>query len=828
MKRLPQPPLRAAWFLVLCGFLVPCDPARGVEYVINISVDGLGATYLKSLVNTNQLPNFRRLQVEGAWTNNARNDTADTTTVANHTSMMTGRGVAGPTGHNYTDDGTPAAGVTIHSNKGSYVASVFDLVHDNGISTSLYANKSKFVLYQRSYDAANGAPDLTGPDNGQNKIDTYFYKTDSLSLVTEYLAAMTAAPTRYSFLHLRDPDTVGHASGWGTTDYNNAVKTIDGYVGRILNLVESSPTLRGKTTLILTADHGGTNVAHSTVTQPLNYTIPFYAWGAGVSRGADLYAINSATRLDPGAGQPADSAPGQPIRNGDIANLSSGLLGLGPVSGSTINAGQDLALQSTSAAPLPILVACQYFAQQPVGTANWTPGRGNVELAFSTTATPQGGGTQMAAVYTTPASPWTTPWTFRMQGVLAETAFAPIDLAPYQSVSAGIDVKIKNATYSDGDFFSATLFNGAETVSLADVRGAALNDLPKSTWLHYTAAIPAGWTTATLKIASSTSYTTTEEAVDFDNIEFYAAPTAATGHWTTADAGVWSEAANWNSPIPGHAGDTAVFNAMTGPTTVTLDGRRALGSLTINGPTNYTLSGGPDAGLTMAAGLNSPASIAVVGEAGRHEIAVPIALLSDLTVAADAGTTLVFSNRLAGNRSLTKTGPGTLILAGGNEVLGDTAVQAGTLRYDLAGAKPVAIGDGSTLSIAAGARVELAGTQSGTSDGTHHLRVINDSPADGLTVSGTNQAVAGIEGVGGTTLLAGASLTTDSIVQDTLTILDGASLTIRPTVSATSVGQTQSNTVPEPGAIALLLVGGLLMVALRFTGRRAQLRGVKA
>jgi hypothetical protein len=60
--------------------------------------------------------------------------------------------------------------------------------------------------------------------------------------------------------------------------------------------------------------------------------------------GADLYALNPTTRVNPGTGRPDYSAPLQPIRNGEAANVALKLLGLGPVPGSTIDTNQDLAL----------------------------------------------------------------------------------------------------------------------------------------------------------------------------------------------------------------------------------------------------------------------------------------------------------------------------------------------------------------------------------------------------------------------------------------------------------------------------------------------------
>jgi hypothetical protein len=106
--------------------------------------------------------------------------------------------------------------------------------------------------------------------------------------------------------------------------------------------------LNGKTAIILTSDHGGIRNTHGDPADPADYTIPFFVWGPGVEAAADLYSLNPATRLDPGAGRPDYGAAVQPIRNGDSGNLALQLLGLGPVSGSTINANQDLAVASPS------------------------------------------------------------------------------------------------------------------------------------------------------------------------------------------------------------------------------------------------------------------------------------------------------------------------------------------------------------------------------------------------------------------------------------------------------------------------------------------------
>ncbi len=56
-------------------------------------------------------------------------------------------------------------------------------------------------------------------------------------------------------------------------------------------------------------------------------------WGAGVAAGADLYALNAERRARPGRRR-TTYAGTQPVRNGEVANLVTSLLGLPDVPGS--------------------------------------------------------------------------------------------------------------------------------------------------------------------------------------------------------------------------------------------------------------------------------------------------------------------------------------------------------------------------------------------------------------------------------------------------------------------------------------------------------------
>lgn len=332
---------------------VTFDPeAQAVQHVIHISVDGLRPDAV-TRQGPGKLPNFFRLRTEGAFTDNARTDADFSITLPNHMAQLTGRPALGDAGHNWTENSDPGDDETLHARKGAYVASVFDVTHDHGLRTGVYASKSKFILLDQSYGEAHGAPDVTGEDNGRDKIDVFVYDKNTDDLVERFVDDMREEPLAYTFLHLRDPDTQGHRWGWGLSGwhpYMGAVRKVDQLLGEIFEMVEEDPHLAESTVIILTADHGGSGHHHKRQDAE-HYTIPFYVWGAGVDAG-DLYALNDGVFVEPRTHHPGFDWPSQPIRNGSVANLALGLLGMDPVPGSTINESHQMRVMPLEPAEL--------------------------------------------------------------------------------------------------------------------------------------------------------------------------------------------------------------------------------------------------------------------------------------------------------------------------------------------------------------------------------------------------------------------------------------------------------------------------------------------
>jgi hypothetical protein len=317
-----------------------------VSRVVVISVDGLASSVVRGL-GPSRAPALHRMIRDGASTLNARTLLESTSTLPNHTGMVTGRRVAKAFGGHGVDFNTDT-GVTVHRAAGEYTSSVFSVVHDHGGSTAMYAGKSKFDVLDRSWNARHGAPDRAGANQGRDKIDRYVNDDDAGLLTNRLVRQLRRNPATFSFLHLRLPDSAGHESGYLSRPYRRAVRQSDELVGRVLSTIAGRPGLRGSTVVVLTADHGGHGGAgsksHSNPRILGNYRIPFLVWGASVARGVDLYAVNS-DRQNPGDSRP-DYRGTQPVRNAEVANLTTDLLDLPAVPGAQLDVPRNLAMNA--------------------------------------------------------------------------------------------------------------------------------------------------------------------------------------------------------------------------------------------------------------------------------------------------------------------------------------------------------------------------------------------------------------------------------------------------------------------------------------------------
>jgi predicted AlkP superfamily pyrophosphatase or phosphodiesterase len=256
-------PLRGAWLLAL-PLLAACAPAARAPIpgggwsgrpVVVISVDGLRP----DAIGAAGAGALQRMAREGAWSWTAQT-VEPSHTLPSHTSMWTGV-VPERHGIDWNTDRTEERGYV-------RVETAFEVARARGVPTAAFFAKSKLRHLVRP-----GSLDRASAPRGSEILPA----TRMVDDVVGYL--------RYNrpgllFVHLADPDVAGHAFGWMSPPYRLAVRGADGAVARIA--AEARRRLGPDVVVIVTADHGGSGRAHSAPT-PENMTIPWIAWGAGVT-----------------------------------------------------------------------------------------------------------------------------------------------------------------------------------------------------------------------------------------------------------------------------------------------------------------------------------------------------------------------------------------------------------------------------------------------------------------------------------------------------------------------------------------------------------------
>ncbi|MEQ6901319.1 alkaline phosphatase family protein [Nocardioides sp. YIM 152588] len=296
--------------------------------VLAISLDGLNPTALTRLGRAGT-PHLHRLMRQGASTLNARTQVERTVTLPNHTSMITGRRISASHGGHGVTWNTDRPGSTVQNASGDAgIASVFNVVHAAGGKTALFSTKTKFSIFDRSWPGAVNRSVI------REERDAALVRVLRRDLVRHDRA--------FTFLHLGLADHTGHAQKWMSPAYLTAVRTLDRLLGTVLDTIKEKPRL-SDVRIVLTADHGGVpgTTGHGNATKRDDYRVPFLVWGPGVDRG-NLYAMNAKVRRDPGKDRPRFGGK-QPVRNGELANVATDLLGLRAVPDSKWNRKQNLA-----------------------------------------------------------------------------------------------------------------------------------------------------------------------------------------------------------------------------------------------------------------------------------------------------------------------------------------------------------------------------------------------------------------------------------------------------------------------------------------------------
>ncbi|MEO9323791.1 alkaline phosphatase family protein [Nocardioides sp. C4-1] len=323
---------------IIANVHVPTPKARAlpVRKVVLIAVNGLRSDVIAR--DAERLRWLTLMRRRGTSTLDARTAPESTLPLPNLTSVLTGRAVTtGVDGHRVVSDAD--TGATVHDAAGKYVSSIFDMAHNNQLSTRLYTTQDRDQMLVRSWRDAGGR-DPYWVDNGTDKFTSVQSFPGDEAVARSVVSDLTSStPADVSVVALSGPERAGREHGFDSPEYLNAVRGVASVAGRIMHYSNAGQQTKGRTLVVLVGTSGGQG---STVgaTGFHSYRVPFLAWGAGVRIGGDLYAMNPVYRR-PGTARGAYGAQG-PIMVGSAANLLLQALRLPALPGSRINDKQNL------------------------------------------------------------------------------------------------------------------------------------------------------------------------------------------------------------------------------------------------------------------------------------------------------------------------------------------------------------------------------------------------------------------------------------------------------------------------------------------------------
>ena len=236
------------------------------ENIVIISVDGLRPDALKHA----KVPNMQSLIKRGASTMKAQTVTPSLTLPA-FTSMLTGLSVER---HGVDwNEFDPQRGYL-------KAPTVLELASFYGRKWgALFLNEEKLLHIAK--------PDLRMDLNICSTSEPGCNARKIASDVISYYKTIARDPKPSVFIvQVADADVAGHAKGWMSKPYLQAVEACDQAIGIIIKGFQELG-LYERTTFLVTSDHGGHDTTHGT-SSPEDMTIPWIVAGPGIKPGYEI------------------------------------------------------------------------------------------------------------------------------------------------------------------------------------------------------------------------------------------------------------------------------------------------------------------------------------------------------------------------------------------------------------------------------------------------------------------------------------------------------------------------------------------------------------
>ncbi|WP_165021365.1 alkaline phosphatase [Dysgonomonas sp. ZJ279] len=251
--------------LIFCLGIVLHTNATNVKHVVLIGCDGFGA-YAYNKAN---MPNLKKLAADGSWSLKARSVLPSSSAV-NWASMLMS---ASPTLHGYTEWGsqTPEIPSAATSQYGKF-PSIYTIIKEQ------LPQAKTAVVYSWGgieYLVEKEIIDFVIPTNDNDNL-----------CVDEAVTIIKNEKPLFTFIHLDEPDHIGHSAGHNTPEYYAELENVDARIGRIVQAVKDAG-IENETIIMVVSDHGGIEKGHGGKTL-YEVEVPIVMCGPGIKKGHEI------------------------------------------------------------------------------------------------------------------------------------------------------------------------------------------------------------------------------------------------------------------------------------------------------------------------------------------------------------------------------------------------------------------------------------------------------------------------------------------------------------------------------------------------------------
>lgn len=256
-------------------------PGDKPKHVVLIGVDGLGAQYMgTSSLPWDSLPQMKSIRDRGIHSMTVRSGHPSSSAI-NWASILTGTSTENH-GFNTATGLTPEI-TPRYKNANGFYPTLFSQMREQRPTT-----KTACVY---NWGGIGSLID-------KNAVDSAIPCTTNVQVSDNAIKCWNDLSPEFSFFYFASPDVEGHAKGWGTAEYNEAVCVVDTQIGRILDAIEASGKM-DETVVMLISDHGGKGTGHGGFSL-IEMEVPFLMFGQGISTAAEPFT-QSMLGMDVGA-----------------------------------------------------------------------------------------------------------------------------------------------------------------------------------------------------------------------------------------------------------------------------------------------------------------------------------------------------------------------------------------------------------------------------------------------------------------------------------------------------------------------------------------------